>query len=199
MPSLHKEPTGGVKFFSMSSETLRVAVGKPPITWKVTRGSAENNLHLNEHAFHRAMGEFFPLLILEPQPEVWSCVLSCKELSAAHAFWVKEDENAMLVPNLSNWFLSWERIVWAGAILGTAQLQALKQHQIQNEVAEEVLFCFIFFFEQESRPSLKISSVFFLRLISTFQVSNRDDKGPSKANKVTFPIVYSRHTACQQL
>lgn len=59
--------------------------------------------------------------------------------------------------------------MWAGAILGTAQLQALKQHQIQNEVAEEVLFCFIFFFfEQESGPFLKISSVFFLRLISTF-------------------------------
>lgn len=55
----------------------------------------------------------------------------------------------------------------AGLILGTTQLQALKQHQIQNEVAKEALFCFIFF-EQESGPSLKIPSVFFLTVISMF-------------------------------
>lgn len=54
--------------------------------------------------------------------------------------------------------------MWAGAILGTAQLQALKQHQIQNEVAEE-FFILFYFFEQESGASLEMSSVFFLTAI----------------------------------
>ena len=51
----------------------------------------------------------------------------------------------------------------AGAIHGTTRLQALKQPQIQNEVVEKVLF---YFFEQESGPSLTISSVLFLTVIS---------------------------------
>lgn len=55
---------------------------------------------LNEHPFHDAVGKFFPLIFVEPQPEVWSCVFSCKELCGAHAPWVEEDENVMLVPSL---------------------------------------------------------------------------------------------------
>lgn len=55
---------------------------------------------MNEHPFHGVMQKFFPFLIVELQSEIWSCVLSCKELCGAHAFRVKEDENTMMVPSL---------------------------------------------------------------------------------------------------
>lgn len=53
---------------------------------------------MNESPFHGAMGKFSPALIPQPQTEFWSWALSCKELGGAHSFWVKEDENTMVVP-----------------------------------------------------------------------------------------------------
>lgn len=167
MSSFLKECTGRVKFFSVSSKALSVA---KCLVWHQGMQTAKCTCSLvNEHPFHDSTGKFCPFLIVERHHEVWSCVLFCKDLCGAQAFWVKEDENMMVVPSLKNRSLSWERIV---QLCNQEQCWALLSCRLLSNIRSEMelprKFCYVLYFEQESGPSLKMSSVFFLTVISMF-------------------------------